>query len=374
MSILKDLVSPAVGLERVNKEDYEGWQWGAHIEYFSEITNLEQVKLAIVLDQSAIAPLALLKFCEMSCLYPKFNVCFLGSYKGESIGLTMLIEELSRQNIVTMVLAQGYNQTSLAQFKAYQYRKKLVNVVEISNKISYSVANEANSLLGKMLQMAPPVLFHYAQIGYQNFLNDPAISTKLDEYYFELIRLGFAKQNLDNTEPVVRDADAIFCNIASLNYAEAPCLAGLSSGGFRTDELSMVLRFSGMSDKLSSFNISGFGNDANEKEADRTATSVAQLIWYFVDGMAGRKNEYPISENLVTIYNVNIKSLGFGIDFMKSKISDRWWINVPFELKEDCQSHKLYPCSQNDYTQAANGELSQRIMNAIFRYSKHKEI
>ena len=94
---------------------------------------------------------------------------------------------------------------------------------------------------------------------------------------------------------------------------------------------------------------------------------LAQAIWYFIKGVAERKQDYPvIHEASFNKYIVSSKEIGHDITFLKSKKSDRWWIRIPEEhLKY--KTHQLFPCSHRDYKQALKEEIPERWWKA---YSK----
>ena len=49
------------------------------------------------------------------------------------------------------------------------------------------------------------------------------------------------------------------------------------------------------------------------------------------------------------------------ISFYKSKKSDRWWMEVPYngEQQEQYQRHLLVPCTYADYEQAQHNEVPE---------------
>ncbi len=121
-----------------------------------------------------------------------------------------------------------------------------------------------------------------------------------------------------------------------------------------------------MSEKVKSFGI--FGYKASLDRKAQTANVLAQMIWYFIDGLSHRKGDFPISTEGLTEYIVEVKSLDFTVTFWKSQRSGRWWLQVPVKTSKQQQRHRLIPCSYNDYKLASQGELPDRLVNGLKRF------
>jgi hypothetical protein len=106
-----------------------------------------------------------------------------------------------------------------------------------------------------------------------------------------------------------------------------------------------------MSSELTSFGIYGF--DERKDKDNMTAVLAAQMIWYFVDGYFLRKNEAPISDKNEFV-EYHLQFTGNDILFLKSKRSNRWWMQLP--------NGDFEPCSYNDYLQASENEIPERWM------------
>jgi formiminoglutamase len=123
------------------------------------------------------------------------------------------------------------------------------------------------------------------------------------------------------------------------------------------EEACQLARYAGMSDKLTAFGITGFDWEKLELQ---TAQSVAQIIWYFLDGFCNRKSDYPASTSNLVQYLVHLKEQDIHVGFWKSLKSGRWWFQIT-------DHQPLIPCSYEDYKQASRGELTDRLMNSLGR-------
>ena len=132
-----------------------------------------------------------------------------------------------------------------------------------------------------------------------------------------------------------------------------------NSYGFSGKEICTLARYAGISDKLSALGLFNF----NDTEAQ--SITIAQLIWYFIEGVNFRWNDYPFGskEN----YTKFIVTADEGdIVFWKSNQSDRWWIEVAFLTNTNNKYKKitLLPCAVEDYNSACNNILPERWWKA----------
>ena len=96
--------------------------------------------------------------------------------------------------------------------------------------------------------------------------------------------------------------------------------------GFNGKEICSLSRYSGISDKVSLLGI--FNHNSKKEES----VLIAQIIWYFIEGIHFRSNEYPFgTKNNYSKYIVPFEEED--IIFYKSDKTDRWWIEIPFFFK-----------------------------------------
>jgi hypothetical protein len=125
------------------------------------------------------------------------------------------------------------------------------------------------------------------------------------------------------------------------------------------------VRYGGLSDRLTS--IAFYDYNPEFDRGDHTAQVLAQAVWYFIQGVYNRKQDYPIlNEGEFHKYIVSSKEIGHDITFLKSNKSDRWWIRLPEEHIK-YKTHQLFPCSYRDYQLALKEEIPERWWKA---YSK----
>lgn len=348
---------------------FEDYQFGKQILIYNNgLPKLSKTKLAIIgigeRDANAIRK----ELFALSFPFKNLEIVDLGNLRKNEIPFIIpLIRELLESKIFPLILGNDPSQL-LAQYKAFQRLQQLISLIVIDENIRYHKRKKNNPgfYLNDILGNQRSKLFHLGLIGCQAHFVDPAHFEELDKRHFECIRLGKAHGALPEIEPIIRDGDLLSFNLAALKQSEAPGQSLATPSGFSLDEACQICRYAGMSDKLKSFGIYGF-RKANDRKA-QTAQAVSQMIWYFIDGFYNRKNDYPISNEGLVEYIVELKNQDYPLTFWKSKRSGRWWMQIPIKTNKKYQRHRLIPCSYNDYKLAGQGELPERLLSALRRF------
>jgi arginase family enzyme len=206
---------------------------------------------------------------------------------------------------------------------------------------------------------------HYINIGYQTYLNDQQIINRFLKRRSELLRIGDVRQAIYLTEPLFRDSDVAIFDISSVRQSDAPGTISPSPNGFYGEEICLLSRYAGISDKLKVFGLF----DVNPELDIRNQTSglAAQILWFFLEGFSQKQYETPalnISNTGRFIkYHVRVTDLDDDLIFVKSNLTDRWWIEIPAEKDEN-----LYvACSHEDYLKANRNEVPDRWVQAVER-------
>ena len=130
-----------------------------------------------------------------------------------------------------------------------------------------------------------------------------------------------------------------------------------SPNGFYAEQICQITKYAGISDKLTSFGIFNLYPEGNTESSDHL---IAQIIWYFIDGVSQRKGDFPIgSKKDYTKFLVNLEDFKEEIIFYKSDKSDRWWMEVPYPPQKESiyERHHLIPCDYQDYEKAMKNEV-----------------
>jgi len=166
---------------------------------------------------------------------------------------------------------------------------------------------------------------------------------------------------MDGVEPIVRNADMVSIDIAAVKSSEAPGNGNAVPNGFTGEELCRIVRYAGLSDKLSSIGFYEYNPTFDPHE--QTAMLLSQAIWYFLEGFYQRKDDYPArARDQYVKFHVKVEGQQDEIIFYKSKKSERWWMEVPVEtdLLTKYERHYMVPCSKSDYENALENNIPDR--------------
>jgi formiminoglutamase len=277
--------------------------------------------------------------------------------------LSSIIEELIKRNILPIIIGGGQDLT-YANFLAYKNLEQTVNLVSIDSHFNLGEPDDeinSNNYLTKIILHQPNFLFNYSNIGYQTYFVDSTEIDLMGKLFFDVYRLGQVQKNIEDVEPIVRNADIISIDVSAIRQSESPGNANASPNGFYGEQACQISRYAGLSDKLTSI---GFYEVNPEYDNNgQTAHLVAQMIWYFIDGVNNRKKDFPVgSRKTYTKYRVNIQNGENELIFYKSDKSERWWMDVPYpsHQKIKYERHLLVPCSYKDYQTACDDEMPDR--------------
>jgi hypothetical protein len=169
-------------------------------------------------------------------------------------------------------------------------------------------------------------------------------------------------------EPELRDADIVSFDLSAVKAADSPGMIDRSPNGITSEDACQIMRYAGMSDKVSSMGIFNYFPPTDNNEI--SAQLVAQMVWYFIDGYYQRKEDYPITdENNFDKYIVNLSDNEYDLTFWKSKKSGRWWLEVPFTVGTQFERQQLVPCSYDDYQEAMKNILPDKWLRMFEKLS-----
>ncbi|MFH1159683.1 MAG: formimidoylglutamase [bacterium] len=309
---------------------------------------------------------------HLYALYPgSFNprIIDLGNLKqGHTVkdtyfALTSIITELLNANVIPVILG-GSQDLTYANYEAYQNLGQIINIVSIDDIFDLGKSEgelNSQSWLSSIILHQPNYLFNFANIGYQTYFVDQEALKLMSNLFFDTYRLGIVRQDLEEVEPIVRNADVLSFDISSVRYSDAPGNNNATPNGFYGEEACQIIRYAGLSDKLTS--IGFYEYNPRFDRNGQTAHLIAQMIWYFMEGFYSRPHDFPFrNEEDYIKYHVSISDHKEEITFYKSKKTDRWWMEIPLPAEQRIryERHYMVPCSYKDYQQAGQDEIPDR--------------
>jgi formiminoglutamase len=301
--------------------------------------------------------------------WPDIQLADLGDIRqGHSIddtyfALSQVCGQLIRNGIIPIIIG-GSQDLTYANYQAYQNIGQLVNLVSIDPCFDLGQEEDglhARSYLSKIILHQPNFLFNFTNLGFQSYYIDKDALDLMNNLLFDVYRLGNIRAMPEEAEPVVRNADILSFDISAIKAADAPGNANAGPNGFSGEEACRICRYAGMGDKLSSIGFYEY-NPLHDKN-NITAQLIAQMIWYFIDGYALRSRDMPKSDSKdFARYTVRIEGQEEDVVFLRSKKTDRWWIDLSFGRKDrkKYEKHHFVPCSKRDYEQALQDDIPDR--------------
>tara|TARA_B110000003_G_scaffold269780_1_gene301280 strand:- start:492 stop:1652 length:1161 start_codon:yes stop_codon:yes gene_type:complete len=278
--------------------------------------------------------------------------------------LSKVVSSLVNSNIIPVIVG-GSQDLTYANYRAYDKISSMVNIVNIDKSFDLGDSSKPitnGSYLGKIILEKPYNLFNYTVIGFQTYFNSQEEIDLMEKLYFEFYRLGDISKSIALVEPLLRDADIVTLDLNSVKSSEVSLNQKYSPNGFDGREICAVSRYSGISNKVSSFGVFEY-NSSNDDQA--TAMLVAQIIWYFIEGVNCRVNDDDFTDqNNYQKFTVLVEDEE--LVFYKSKKTGRWWVEIPFVEYSNTKSqqHPLLACMYEDYETATKGIIPERWFKA----------
>jgi formiminoglutamase len=209
-----------------------------------------------------------------------------------------------------------------------------------------------------MWQIGDDIPVQTSYIGIQQHLVSANILTQIETSNVSWTRLSKARNAMDESEPVIRDAGFLFFDMSAVRCSDFPAQKSQSTSGFFTEEACQIMRYSGTSPRLKCICLSG--HDPMSMDHDQSANTQAQLLWYLISGFDQRVVETPEANDRFTQYHVHMQRYDFDLIFFKSNHSGRWWLKLPSESSE-----KIFSCAYGDYLAACEDVVSDRISRFV---------
>ncbi len=261
------------------------------------------------------------------------------------------------------VLVGGSHDLMFGQYLAYEQRREPVSVVNVDATLDLHGRTASEKHLVDLLTYEPNYLRSFSHLAYQSYLTSADTLAMLEKLSFESYRLGQLRDNIQEMEPVIREADLFCFDITAIKLSDAPGNANAHPFGLTAEEACQLCWYAGLNDKLTSAGFYEY-NPLHDQRG-QTAEAVATMIWYLLEGYYHRRQDLPIQEGTHTRYTVPISHHDQDLIFYKSKRSEKWWL----EIHQDNQTGNplVMPCSYHDYKRATGGEIPDRLIHRLAR-------
>jgi len=282
-------------------------------------------------------------------------------------GLTDILTSLRQENVFPLLIG-GSSALITAIDRSFSSTKTPYTMATIDSRIDFQHERkeaDSSNYLNHIIYNSKSTLEHFINIGYQTYLNDQQTINRLLKRRAELLRIGDVRQAIHLTEPLLRDSDVAVFDISAVRQSDAPGTSSPSPNGFYGEEICLLARYAGISDSLKVFGL--FEADPDLDLRNQTTGLAAQIIWFFLEGFAQKQYETPASDDSRSgrfiKYHVRVTDLEDDLIFVKSNLTDRWWI----EISTGNGTSRYVACSHEDYPRANRNEVPDRWINASER-------
>ena len=352
-----------------NDEGYRDTQLGKHIlvhdEEFPDISQAEMVIVGcgemrgngLEYNNSSSPDEIRKEFYKLFHWHNNVHVADVGNVKkGASLqdtyaALQTVVSELLEQNKKVVILG-GSHDVTMAQYGAYVSMEKLVEAVCVDAAIDLNMDSVllADNFLMDMLTSEPNFIKHYTHIGFQSYLCHPHMLETIDKLRFDCFRVGNVRDNIDEMEPAIRNANLFSFDISAIQYAHAPANT-LTPNGFTGEDACKLMQFAGLSKTVNTVGIYGYYPEQDINNL--TAKQISQMLWYYMDGIYKSKMEADL-DNKEDFNEYSLVLSDIDTIFLQSKKTGRWWMKA--------HDGKFIPCSRKDYITASNNDIPERWM------------
>ena len=266
--------------------------------------------------------------------------------------LSLVVKDFADAGKKVLVLGGSHDMTT-ALYQVFANRQQIIEATVIDALLDLDKYNnkKSRSFLLEILTGSPNFIRHFNLVGFQSYFTYPDLLETIDKLRFDCFRVGRVQEKMDEVEPAIRSSQLLSVDMNAVAHAYAPANA-LSPNGFTGQDMCKLMQFAGMSDTNA---VTGIFNYAGRDLYNLTAMQVAQMVWYFIDGMQKQKHETGLDDR--SGYN-EYHTLCAEVDtlFLQSRNTSRWWMQMPDKT--------FIACSFSDYHAASNNDLPERWLRA----------
>lgn len=301
---------------------------------------------------------------NLSVPYPNAQIADLGDLKmknnhkewGEMIGY--VVEKLLKMEKIVILLG-GTKEIAYGQTLAYRYtgidsEDVLTNYAYISPFLDLKDHEDSDSSINyRIFNQYPPTVNVFTGIGYQSYKVTASELDLMRNLSFPVLRYGVLHENIQVTEPYLREVNAVCMDISAVRHAYSPGGNHHLPAGFSVMEICQLARYVGNSHHISTFSLTEY--NANADIHHQTASLSAMIIWYFMEGIYQRRIEHPLSHTeQFKKYRVKVNAGIEEITFYQSDLTGLWWMEVVNSPRST-----IVPCSEAEYQSVVADDIPE---------------
>lgn len=312
----------------------------------SDFPSLEKTKIAII-GSGNEADLLREYLYNYATIQSDFTICDLGNYLNRDVSFIIqsFKEIVDGAKILPIIL--GADATTKESIIKFLNQANALNHVWISNNCNgLQVYDDLNEKIGC--------------IGFQAHLSNTETYNILSDLSINSMRLGQLRARFDEAEACLRDAHWVHFDPSVLKISESNYFPYSNASGMTTEECCQLMHYAGIGNNIK---ILSFESISDQYNNDRLRQLMAQVIWYFMDGIRKKVDDTPSDISQTTSFIVNPEKFERSLKFIKNNQTNRWWLEIAQD--NDNNATRFLPCTYNDYLLACNNQIPDRIIKVM---------
>ncbi len=272
--------------------------------------------------------------------------------------LSQVISELVKVDVIPFIVG-GSHDLTIACYRGFENQEQMINICSVDNTLDIGDPNEgieSDGFISHLLMQRPCYLFNYTTIGVQRPFTQKKDLELFDKLYFDVCRLGEVNDDYKVVEPFVRNSDVLTIDFKSIKSSDTDVSIYSNPNGISASQVCQIAKYAGLSDKMSCAGVF----DVVQKEMSPSSGLIAQIIWYFIDGVSQRVGDFPVgTKKNYTKFLVDLEDFEDDLIFYKSDKSQRWWMEVKYNPSNGSKydRHHMVPCNKEDYDKALKNQI-----------------
>jgi formiminoglutamase len=268
----------------------------------------------------------------------------------------------------TIVILGGTQDITLPAFQALAGSMSGINLAVGDAMLDVDVNSDdfsSRSWLSHLIGTKNPLLNDVTVFGQQSYLVSEGQEQFMRSRFYDIVRLGDIRgDDLERTEVIMRDAHMVSLDFRMISGQPQFDENVMSPHGLENQEACRICRYAGISDKVKVFGL--FEVAVSDNQTGENTLLAAQMIWHFLEGVAGRYLDYPVRElNSYKQYIIPADGVDEGLKFYRNPVNDRWWMEVPSR-----DEATVMACSRDDYRKALRKELPEKWWRFFLKHSQ----
>lgn len=173
-----------------------------------------------------------------------------------------------------------------------------------------------------------------------------------------VIRLKEIRKTPDLSEIVWRTTDLAVIHLNAIRRADQVGNVSAHTTGLTIEEACLNAKYIGASDLIRDIFVTGF--DLDSDPYDMIKCNLTNILWYVAEGLNMRNNELSLDNQENLHFSIVPEDCNVELEFVKNSESGRWWVKIPSE-----EDDMYLPCTKDDYDQACDNKLTERILKAV---------